>query len=66
MNLLINGENTRIDSPCTVLELLRSLGIGSTPCAVEVNGDVVTRRDHAERELTDGDRVELVTLVGGG
>ncbi len=66
MNLVINGEETQVCTPCTVLELLRNLGKATTPCAVEVNGNVVTRRDHAERKLADGDRVELVTLVGGG
>jgi thiamine biosynthesis protein ThiS len=34
--------------------------------AVEVNRAVLSRRDHATREVRDGDRIEIVTLVGGG
>jgi sulfur carrier protein len=34
--------------------------------AVELNLDVVPRAKHAETLLRDGDRLEIVTLVGGG
>jgi thiamine biosynthesis protein ThiS len=34
--------------------------------AVEVNRAVVARREHATRTVAAGDRVEIVTLVGGG
>jgi thiazole synthase len=34
--------------------------------AVEVNAVVVRRDEQASRTLADGDRVEIVTLVGGG
>ena len=34
--------------------------------AVELNRAVLSRRDHAGREVRDGDKIEIVTLVGGG
>ena len=34
--------------------------------AVEVNRTVVARREHATRTVAAGDRIEIVTLVGGG
>jgi thiamine biosynthesis protein ThiS len=34
--------------------------------AVEVNRAVLSRRDHADRSVQNGDIVEIVTLVGGG
>ena len=34
--------------------------------AVEVNLDVIPRAEHRDKILSDGDRVEVVTLVGGG
>jgi sulfur carrier protein len=46
--------------------LLAELARDSKKVAVEVNEEVVPREQHAERELRDGDRVEIVTLVGGG
>jgi sulfur carrier protein len=33
---------------------------------VEVNGELVPKKRHAEHQVRDGDRVEIVTLVGGG
>lgn len=50
----------------TVADLLATLDLGDRRVAVEVNGDVVPKAVHAEHTLTDGDRVEVVTFVGGG
>jgi thiamine biosynthesis protein ThiS len=49
-----------------VQDLLRRIGREGVPCAVEVNEALVPHRERAARDLTDGDRVEVVTLVGGG
>ena len=43
-----------------------SWSCGRAYVAVEVNLELVPRRRHAEHVLRDGDRVEVVTLVGGG
>jgi sulfur carrier protein len=65
VSITVNGAGVDFESPPTVAELLVHLGT-TGPCAVEVNRDVVPRREHAERPLADGDVVEIVTLVGGG
>ena len=41
-------------------------GRDGVPCAVEVNRTLVPRSRHESHQLQDGDRVEVVTLVGGG
>lgn len=66
MTLTINGTPTEVPTGESVAALLDRLGVGSQPCAVEVNRDVVPRRQHADRVLREGDVVEVVTLVGGG
>ncbi len=66
MTLTINGKSTDVPAGESVAALLTRLGLSAQPCAVEVNRDVVPRRQHAERVLRDGDAVEVVTLVGGG
>ncbi len=66
MNLCVNGAERIVASPCTVERLLDQLELAGSPCAVEVNTRVVPKREHAEHALADGDRVEVVTLVGGG
>jgi sulfur carrier protein len=49
-----------------VRELLRTVGRDGVPCAVEVNRELVPHRQHARHALRAGDRIEVVTLVGGG
>lgn len=61
----INGENQKTDAT-TVAALLESLGMAGQAVAVEVNQQVVRKKDHGQTELKPGDAVELVTLVGGG
>lgn len=66
MNVQVNGEQRTFEDACTVARLLDDLKLAGQPCAVEVNAAVVPRREHGERLLSDGDTVEIVTLVGGG
>jgi thiazole synthase len=64
--ITINSESRSFEKPITVGELLRQLGRDPKRIAVEVNEMVVRRDEHDSRALIDGDRVEIVTLVGGG
>jgi thiazole synthase len=66
LTLHINGEARQQPRPLTVAELLGQLGHDRRRVAVEVNEAVVPAARHAEHRLADGDRVEIVTLVGGG
>jgi len=66
MTIIVNDEPREVADGCTVQDLLRDRGLDNQPCAVEVNQQVVKKADHETRRLHDGDRVEIVTLVGGG
>lgn len=66
MRCVVNGEAQELPDAASVAELLRLRGLDRSPCAVEVNGALAPRREHRERTLAEGDRVEIVTLVGGG
>lgn len=67
MRVIVNGEPIVLQGDeATVAALLEQRGVRPTTCAVEVNGELAPRRGHAERRLAEGDRVEIVTLVGGG
>src|SRR5262245_37109290 len=66
MNLTINGDPCTVPSSLTIAEFLDHLGKDRKRVAVEVNAEVVPARLHGERRLAEGDRVEIVTLVGGG
>ena len=62
----VNAEQLTLPDHCTLAELLARLGKDPARLAVERNELVVPRADHARTTLADGDRVEIVTLVGGG
>ena len=65
MKLIINGQDKEVAAQ-TVAQLLERLEMADRPVGVEVNRQLVPKRDHARTRLSDGDTVELVTLVGGG
>lgn len=65
IELEINGETKKTDA-ATIADLLEALGFTGQAVAVEVNQNVVPKKQHAETTLKSGDKVELVTLVGGG
>lgn len=64
--MVINGETRTVVQGTTVAALLVELGLGDRRVAVERNREVVPRAQHASTELAEGDRLELVTFVGGG
>jgi thiamine biosynthesis protein ThiS len=64
--ILLNGEPKPLVPGETVADLIERLGLATSPCAVELNRRVVPRRDHASTSLAADDRLEIVTLVGGG
>ncbi|MHB8899244.1 MAG: sulfur carrier protein ThiS [Thermoguttaceae bacterium] len=66
MQLTVNGQPRDAAERCTVAELLQQLGLAGKFVAVEVNLQLVPKARHAACILADGDRVEIVTLVGGG
>ena len=66
MNISVNGQPRIISSDATISQLLGDLELESRHVAVEVNLELVPRAKHAEHRLAEGDRLEIVTLVGGG
>lgn len=66
MTVTVNGQPREVPEGSTVRELLEALGLGKAACAVEVNQSLVPKARHASTPLSGGDRVEVVTLVGGG
>ena len=66
MTIQVNGQPREIADGSSVAELLEDLGVKQPHVAVELNVEVVPRAQHAATPLREGDRLEVVTLVGGG
>ena len=64
--LVINGRKHPIPTPASIQGALDALGLGGRPVAVELNGRLVRRAEHPDTAVHPGDRVEIVTFVGGG
>lgn len=66
IDVVINGQPRAVEVGTTVSVLLEQLGLGDRKVAVERNREIVPRAQHASTTLAAGDRLELVTFVGGG
>ncbi len=66
MKVQVNGEAKEVPEGTTVRRLVELLGLADGPVAVEKNGDIVRRAQHASDVLAEGDVVEIVHFVGGG
>ncbi len=61
-----NGEKRQIDEKSTIVDLLRSSKVESRFCAVELNLEIVSKERYETTCLVNDDKIEVVTLVGGG
>ena len=66
ITVIVNGQPREVPVGSTAGDLVAALGFAGRPLAVEVNDQVVPRARLADCRLASGDRLELVTLVGGG
>ena len=64
--VVVNGQPRTVPAGTTLTVLIAELGLGDRRVAVERNREVVPRAQHPTTTLADGDRLELVTFVGGG
>jgi sulfur carrier protein len=66
MQLILNGEPRETPSLATLAELAAWLELPAFGSAIELNGTVIRKAEHAATPLREGDRLEIVRLVGGG
>jgi sulfur carrier protein len=66
VNIVVNGQAHELASGTTIAQLLALLKLPARGVAVERNLEIVPRPQHAQQRLEEGDRLEIVSLVGGG
>jgi sulfur carrier protein len=67
MQIELNGESTTVPEEVSLLsDLILFLNLTAERLAVEVNRQVVRKKDWSTTALRAGDQVEIVHFVGGG
>jgi thiamine biosynthesis protein ThiS len=66
MKITLNGELKECPDGITVEKLLDLYKIDKNRTAVELNLQVVPRKEHSSRILKEADILEVITFVGGG
>lgn len=62
----VNGQAQACRCDATVADLLHDLEIRTERVAVELNLEILDRATFGQRQLKEGDRVEILSFIGGG
>ena len=66
ITLQVNGEPQTCLPKTLLPQLLEQLGLNPRLVAVEYNGEILHRQFWSGTEIHEGDKLEIVTIVGGG
>ena len=66
MEVTVNGEKKEMAKEVNLDELLENLSLPRERIAVELNKEVVRKKDWATIRVRDADKIEIVHFVGGG
>lgn len=64
--IILSGEQTANMVGKTLADLLQEKTEMMQNVVVELNGKIIHREELADRTLSENDRVELISFVGGG
>ena len=66
MNILLNNKPEKIFDGSTVKKLLENKNIKNKYYAVEINRKIIPKSDHETYIIKEGDKIEIITAIGGG
>ena len=68
MKIRVNGEETLIQSNKSISlnETIQLLGYSSNTVVVEVNKLIINSDEWNDKDIKEGDKLEIVSIVGGG
>lgn len=64
--ITVNGKQIQLTSEMSVADYLKQNNYQINRIAVEMNEEILPKYSYSETMLKDGDRLEIVTFVGGG
>ena len=66
ITLQVNGQSRTCTPQTSIPQLLEQLGLNPRLVAVEYNGEILHKQFWSQTNMQEGDRLEIVTIVGGG
>ena len=66
MNIILNNELDEVLDGITIKELLDDKKIKTKYIAIEINKKIIPKSSYHEHELREGDKIEIITAIGGG
>ena len=66
MNILLNNKSEKLLDGTTIQKLLEDKNIKNKYFAVEINRKVIPKSVHDTHIIKDGDKIEIITAIGGG
>ena len=65
-NFFLNGEQYLIQERITLLELINYFNYNSSLLVLEYNNLICNKKNWGKIYITNNDKIEIVTIVGGG
>ena len=66
MNIMLNNESNEVNDGITIKELLDDKKILTQYIAIEINKKIIPKSSYYKHELREGDKIEIITAIGGG
>jgi len=66
IKIKVNGKIITIIDKLTLFELINDLKIPITKVAIELNKEIINKKEIRKIKLTNNDIIEIVHFIGGG
>ena len=66
VTIIANGQPRAVQAGSTLADLLREVAVTPTRVVVQLDGMIIARSEFERVVLCEGNKLEIVTLVGGG
>ena len=66
IKIILNGEEKNIEANLTISDLVSDLNLDIEKIAIEKNLEIVHNNAFSLTNIYDGDKIEIVSFIGGG
>ncbi|AEX85303.1 hypothetical protein XO10_04400 [Marinitoga sp. 1135] len=65
MKVFINGKE-KVCKSTNIKDLVEELSLHNKPIVVIKNGAIVSKKSYPDSQISEKDKIEIITVVGGG